>query len=155
MPAKMTMQGRQAVGRKMQALAGKIRVPVQKAVTDGAEQIARQQRNLVPERTGKLKRSIVVTPPGQSTPAYSQPGGSSRTREYEAKVTAGNSEVRYAHLVEYGTASHPQGGQFTGTQHPGTPAEPYFWPGYRLERKPVRAKIRREIRKAIKAAYEA
>jgi HK97 gp10 family phage protein len=155
MVASMKVQGRREIGRKMRALPARIKQPVQKAVTEGAEEIARMQRNLAPEHTGKLKKSIRVTPPGQTTPSHSQPGGARTTREFEALVTAGDDEVRYPHLVEYGTAPHPQGGLGEGTQHPGTTAQPFFWPGYRLARKRVRVKVKRAIGKAVKAGFEA
>lgn len=44
----------------------------------GAQEVADAQRQLVPVDEGNLKASITVTMPGQSTPAHSQPGGSTR-----------------------------------------------------------------------------
>lgn len=41
-----------------------------------------------------------------------------------ALITVGNSDVRYAHLVEYG---HSSG--FNGST---VPPHPFFWPGLRL-----------------------
>lgn len=77
------------------------------ALEKGAEEVAAAQRALAPDdpATGApdLRTSIAVTPPGQATPAYSQPGGSRMASELEALVTAGNTDVRYAHLQEYGT----------------------------------------------------
>lgn len=77
---------------------------VLKALTTSAESIASTQRALAPEDTGALKDSITVTLPGQSTPPYSQPGGNRVAGDNEIIVTAGNSDVRYPHLVEHGTA---------------------------------------------------
>jgi HK97 gp10 family phage protein len=153
MVAKMTVEGREALARKIRALSDKVRVPVQNAVVQGAEDIADTQRTFVPVDEGDLKASIHVTKPGETTPAHSQPGGSRVAREYEAIVTAGNDRVRYPHLVEFGTKPHPQGGMFEGTEHPGTPAQPYFWPGYRLVRKRVRSRVKRIIGKAIKTEF--
>ena len=98
--------------------------------------MARTMRALVPEDTGALKASITVTGPGQATPAYSQPGGAVLVGETQAAVTAGNTDVRYAHLVEY------------GTRH--AAAQPFFWPAERLHRKKATAKIRRAIGKAVR-----
>ena len=53
-------------------------------------------------------------------------------------ITAGNSDVRYPHLQEYGTTFHP--------------AQPFFFPAYRLHKKKVLAAIKRGIGKAIKEA---
>ncbi len=89
--------------------------------------------------TGALIDSITVTAPGQSTPAYSQPGGSRVAGETEVIVTAGNSEVRYPHLVEYGTSD--------------TEAQPFFWPALRLLRKRLQNRINRAAKKAVKDAW--
>ncbi len=89
--------------------------------------------------TGALIDSIAVTMPGHSPPAYSQPGGSRVAGETEVIVTAGNSDVRYAHLVEYGTAD--------------ANAQPFFWTAFRLLRNRAQNRINRAAKKAIKDAW--
>lgn len=89
--------------------------------------------------TGALIDSIAVTMPGQSPPAYSQPGGSRVAGDTEVIVTAGNSDVRYAHLVEYGTSE--------------ADAQPFFWPAFRLTRKRLQNRINRAAKKAVKDAW--
>ena len=37
---------------------------------------------------------------------------------------------RHGHLVEFGTAPHVNGGQFAGTMHPGTKAQPFMRPAW-------------------------
>ncbi|WP_226576668.1 HK97-gp10 family putative phage morphogenesis protein [Acuticoccus sediminis] len=127
-----------------------VREEVEKAIVQGAEEIADTARRFAPERSGNLKKSIVVTKPGHSTPAHSQPGGTKTVGPLSAAVTAGNSDVRYAHLVEYGTKPHEVGGIFEGAQHPGSVARPFFWPAYRLHRKKVKARVKRAIGKALR-----
>lgn len=127
-----------------------MRAEVEKAIIQGGEEMVSVARHLAPKKSGDLAASIVVTKPGESTPAHSQPGGSNVVGPLSAKVTAGNTNVRYAHLVEYGTQGHPQGGQFQGTQHPGTTAQPFFWPAYRLTRKRIKARIKRAVGKALR-----
>lgn len=112
---------------------------VLKALTTSAESIASTQRALAPEDTGALKDSITVTLPGQSTPPYSQPGGNRVAGDNEIIVTAGNSDVRYPHLVEHGTAH--------------ASAQPFFWPGFRLQRKHAQQRIDRAGRKALRDAW--
>lgn len=51
-------------------------------------------------------------------------------------MTAGNKDVRYAHLVEYGTQE--------------AQAQPYFWPAFRLLRKKITARIKRAASTAVK-----
>ena len=58
--------------------------------------------------------------------------------ENAAVVTVGNSDVRYGHLVEYGTAD--------------TAAQPFFWPSVRLLRKRTTDRIKRAITKAVREA---
>lgn len=142
MDAKIT--GGARIKRLMDQLPKEIVDDVERAVLKGAREVADAQRLLVPVDTGDLRDSIHVTPAGQTSPAYSQPGGAEVVGPLSARVTAGNSDVRYAHLVEYGTG--PRDG------HPGTPAQPFFWPGYRLSRQRVTSRIKREISKAIRRA---
>lgn len=89
--------------------------------------------------TGALIDSIAVTLPGHSTPAYSQPGGARVAGETEVLVTAGNTDVRYPHLVEYGTSD--------------TDAQPFFWPAFRLLRKRLQNRNNRAAKKAVKDAW--
>ena len=96
-------------------------------------------RSVAPVDTGALRDSIAVTLPGESTPPYSQPGGSRVAGPTEVIVTAGNSDVRYPHLVEYGT-SHSE-------------AQPFFWPVFRLLKTRFKRRDSRAIRKAIKDAW--
>jgi hypothetical protein len=70
--------------------------------------------------------------------------------DLSVRISAGNSKVRYAHLIEFGTAPHINGGVFAGTEHPGTQAQPFFYPTYRRLRRRARSRISRAVTKAIK-----
>jgi HK97 gp10 family phage protein len=121
------------------------------AVVEGANEVAALQKYLAPEDDGDLKDSIHVTLPGQTTPPYSQPGGSQRARENQALITAGDTNVRYAHLVEYGTRKGwVNKGLFSGTTHPPLKAQPFFFPAWRALRQRARGRITRAINKAVK-----
>ena len=140
--------------RRMRAIPKAARLAVKPALVQGANEIAVLQRGMAASSrdTGALIDSIVVTGPGQSTPPYSQPGGAMVVPENMAVVTAGNTDVRYAHLVEFGTRARMlSSGSQAGT-HPGTPAQPFFWPGFRLGRKRALNRIKRAIGKAIREA---
>lgn len=54
-------------------------------------------------------------------------------------ITVGGTDVRYPHLVEYGTSN--------------TPAQPFFWPAYRLLKKRIRNRIKRSISKAVREEW--
>lgn len=123
---------------RMRAIPKAVREAVQPALVKGAEETADLMRQMAESSrdTGALIDSITVTGPGQTTPPYSQPGGSYTVQENQAVITAGNSEVRYPHLVEHGTKE--------------AEAQPFFWPGFRLGRKRAAARIKRAMSKAIR-----
>lgn len=135
----MSDNGLDRMNRRFAAVLTNVREVVQPALVKGAEEIAATQRQLAPEDTGALKDSITVTPPGGTTPAYSQPGGSRTAKDGEALVTAGNVAVRYPHLVEYGTSD--------------APAQPFFWPGFRLMRQRSLNRVSRAIGKAVRTGW--
>lgn len=125
---------------RMRAIPLAARKAVVPALLKSAEEIAAMQRGLAQSSrdTGALINSITVTGPGTSTPPYSQPGGAMAVPENMAVITAGNKDVRYPHLVEYGTGK--------------AAAKPFFWPGFRLGRKRALNRIKRAIGKAIREA---
>ena len=120
----------------MRAIPKGVRASVGPALVTSANEIADLQRSLAPRDDGELIESITVTGPGERTPAYSQPGGSTTVPENSAAITAGNSDVRYPHLQEHGTTRHA--------------AQPFFWPGFRLGRRRALNRIKRAIGKAVK-----
>ena len=124
--------------RRMRAIRLDGAKAVQPALLKGAQEIADTIEALAPERSGDLKNSVTVTRPGGVTPPYSQPGGQTVLAPNQAAVTVGSSDVRYPHLVEYGTAT--------------APAQPFFWPGYRLSRTKALRRIKRAIGKAVRDA---
>ncbi|MGE0853646.1 MAG: HK97-gp10 family putative phage morphogenesis protein [Hyphomicrobiaceae bacterium] len=124
--------------RRMAAIPKAARLAVRPALERSAEELAETMRRLAPVDEGDLKESIAVTPPGGTTPAYSQPGGSRVAGETEILITVGNTDVRYAHLLEYGTTK--------------AHAQPFFWPAYRLLKKKLQGRIKRSVAKAIREA---
>lgn len=135
-------EGLSSFQRRMRAIPLAVREGVAPSLLKGGEIVADAIRSLAPDdpRTDApdLHSSVVVTGPGQSTPPYSQPGGESVVPENAVAVTVGNTDVRYPHLVEYGTKN--------------AAAQPYFWPGFRLSRKRAAGVIKRAISKAIREA---
>ncbi|WGD32015.1 HK97 gp10 family phage protein [Ancylobacter sp. WKF20] len=123
--------------RRLQAIPRAAVAAVTPALIKAANEMADTMRQLAPEDTGALRDSIAVTPPGQSTPPYSQPGGSAVAPSNAVLITAGNTEVRYPHLVEHGTAE--------------APAQPFFWPAFRLHRKKAASGIKRAVAKAVRS----
>ena len=104
--------------RRMRAIPEAVARGVEPALIRAAVEVAKTQEALAPRLTGALAMSIDVTGPGQQTPPYSQPGGAYSVPQNCAAVTVGGPDVRYPHLVEHGTRN--------------APAQPFFWPGFRL-----------------------
>lgn len=135
--------------RKLERLAPAARQELTAANKRSAEEMVGYARQFAPVRTGRLRDSIVATPPGQTPPDHSQ--GARIVPPGAYMVTAGNSRVRYAHLVEFGAAPHTAGGRFAGARHPGAPRQPFFFPAYRLIRKRHKSRAGRAIGKSIRA----
>lgn len=130
------------IGRLKQRFAAipkSVKETVQPTLNKQAEKMAASMRSFVPVDDGDLKGSIDVTPAGGQTTPYSQPGGSMTVPENAAAITVGNSDVRYGHLVEYGTAK--------------ANAQPFFWPAVRLNNKKAKQAIKRSIGRAVKKEW--
>lgn len=141
----------QRIGGKFKKIRTKAKKAADVALRQGAEEIVALQKRLAPVDDGDLQMSITYTAPGNLTPPYSQPGGQQMAREGQYLITAGDTRVRYAHLVEWGTKSGwINGGEYDGTIHPPLKPQPYFWPAWRSLRKRAKSRITRAINKAIK-----
>jgi len=134
--------GLSRIQRRLNAIPRYVKERMAVVTVEEANRVAEDMRTMaMPSKdTGALIDSITVTPGGQSTPPYSQPGGSSSAPEGGAMITAGNTDVRYPHLVEYG---------HTGPNGTVVEPQPFFWPAVRLNLNKVRARLRREAKKAI------
>lgn len=137
---------------KMAAMPPAVRSAIRQALAEGADMIADEARRLAPKDTGKLRDSIKQTWGGGKARYSSLAGGTDGGGDPDLTViiSAGNSGVRYAHLVEFGTAPHLNGGLFAGSRHPGTAPQPFFYPAYRANRRRVKARISRATTRAVK-----
>jgi HK97 gp10 family phage protein len=126
---------------RLDAIPKSVREAVQPALVKSGAELVATMRQLAPEDTGALKDSIVATLPGDRTPPYSQPGGARIVGDTEVVVTAGNSGVRYPHLVEYGTAE--------------AAAQPFFWTAFRLLKRRMENRIKRAVGKAVRDGWKA
>lgn len=129
--------------RRLAAVPADIKAAIQPTLLKQAEAMAATMRGLAPDdpttSAPDLKTSIEVTPGGQHTPPYSQPGGSMVVAENAVAITAGNEDVRYPHLQEYGTTRHP--------------AQPFFWPAVRLHQKKAARAIKAAIGRAVRQSW--
>lgn len=124
--------------KKMERLQMAPGEKIDAALVRSATRVQKAQQTAAPKDTGALADSIAVTKPGETTPAYSQPGGSRVARAHEVIVTAGNSDVRYPHLVEFGTST--------------AEAQPFFLNTFYEMREREEKNLTRVGRKAIREA---
>lgn len=128
--------GLSRIQQRLNAIPQDVKAALEPALLKQAETIASTMQTLAPVDQGDLRDSITVTGPGQSTPPYSQPGGAQIVPDNAVAITVGEETVRYPHLVEYGTAK--------------TPAQPFFWPAYRLHRMKAKKALKRAAGAAVR-----
>lgn len=155
------VMGLVALEKKLKRLPDVAKDEIKKEIAAGAEAIVAMAKSLVPVDNGDLRDSIGWTfgkaPKGSLTLgkiAAAQVGG-----ELTATVYAGNDEVFWARWVEFGVAPHStaQGADISRNkrqggdkQHPGSRAQPFFFPSYRANKKQIVRKIRAAQRRAAK-----
>jgi HK97 gp10 family phage protein len=126
--------------KRLAAIPQAVKEAAQVTTLKQAETIAKTMRQFAPDDPATsapdLKSSIVVTPAGGQTPAYSQPGGAMTVPENAVAITVGNSDVRYPHLVEYGTKK--------------AAAQPFFWAAFRIHRTKTQRAIKSAVGRAVR-----
>ncbi|KAB2792884.1 HK97 gp10 family phage protein [Brucella anthropi] len=146
----MAILGLKSLNRKLKALPALAEAAIKLSMEQGADEIVAMMKRLVPVDNGDLRDSIGWT--WGDAPSYSQRVGAVKSKSDNLKITiyAGNSKVRYAHLVEFGSAPHINGGMFAGTQNPGAKAQPFFFVSFRSLRRRTKSRITRAINKSAK-----
>ncbi|WP_018634405.1 HK97-gp10 family putative phage morphogenesis protein [Neomegalonema perideroedes] len=118
----------------------------------GAARIVAMQKRLAPKDSGELRDAIM----------WETKKGTASTRVFvNYSKSNGKPRAPHAHLVEFGTGPHVieserpmgAGGVFgRRVEHPGTPAQPFFYPAYRSERPKLKREARNALREAAKRA---
>ncbi|WP_306113272.1 MULTISPECIES: HK97-gp10 family putative phage morphogenesis protein [unclassified Roseovarius] len=124
--------------KRLKAIPGDVLDGLRPALVKGAQDIADAMETLVPEDTGDLQNTITVTGPNDTTPAYAAGGGKRTAGPQQALVTVGSPEVRYGHIVEFGSVK--------------TEAQPFMRPAFRLKKAKVMRRIQTAVNKVIKKA---
>lgn len=125
-----------ALEKRLLAIPREVMAELRPALLKSAGDIADAMEQLAPEDTGDLVNTITVTGPGETTPPYASGGGSVTLPENVAAVTIGSPEVRYAHILEWGSVKME--------------AKPFILPAFRLKKAKVLRRIQSAITKAIK-----
>ena len=152
----MAMRNRERLLRKLAALPPAVRKQMRAAIVASAEQIVAAQKRLAPRKTGALAASIGYSM-GSYTPANPNvrgvtSGGGAGDPDLTAVIHAGDAAAFYARWVEFGTKGHVNKGLYEGSEHPGSRPTPFFFPGYRAQKRSVKSRMSRAMRKGIKEA---
>lgn len=134
------------------------------AMETGAAEMVALMKSLAPKKSGTLANSIGWTwgdAPKGAMALGRMRGRGSTGRKY-ITIYAGDGDAYYARFIEFGTQGHTikaknapvlhlHGGIFVEeVQHPGSTAQPFFYPAYRALRRRVRGRITRQMKKAIR-----
>ncbi len=129
----MKIQNRDRLRRKIKALPALVREELGAAIQKSADEITAIQRSMAPEDDGTLKSTIHNDYDPDDLRATLTAGGEATTVPVRDGLDA---DYDYALGQEFGTAKMP--------------ANPFFFPGYRLGKKRAKGRITRAINKAAK-----
>ena len=143
--AKIT--GRDRLRFVLTKLPKEMRTELRATILIEADGIADIQRRLA--HSDRVRDGITVTPGDRDVARYNKLRSKRSVKDPELAAII-SSDHFIAPLEEFGTSPHLNEGRFPGTQHPGTPPKPSFYPGWRAGRKRAQNKINKAARKAIK-----
>lgn len=130
--------GRDRLRNRFRKLPEIAKEEARKGIGKGADELVAMMKRLAPRDDGDLIRAIRWF------------WTAARGGFLAVKISASSLKVRYAHLVEFGTAPHKQGGRFKGTMHPGTSPQPFFYPSYRALKRRLLNLQRGGFRRALR-----
>lgn len=146
--ARVYLKGLPQLKAKLVRLKRQTEAEVLPAMAAAADKVVAMMKRLAPVDDGDLRDSIGWTfgdaPEGSIRVATVKQGA------LRVTIYAGNEKAFHARFVEFGTGPHAQGGQFAGTEHPGMPAQPFFFVSYRAMKKEIKAMIRRAVSDAVR-----
>lgn len=132
------VQGLANFQRQWGAIPAKVRAEVRKAMEDVADEIVAQMYSVAPHRTGDLAGSIGWTwGDGPKGSFIIGTVGRSEYATMRITIYAGDKDAFYARFHEFGTVNMP--------------ANPFFYPVWRVKRKSAKNRITRAMNKAIRA----
>lgn len=128
----------------MERIPKEVAVSLESAVTEGAEGMAQTMRSSVAQGIDgrhELLESIRVTPGSHPLRKVVRAGGPLTTKKagggfLRRLISGRGKEYDYANAVEFGTQEMP--------------AQPFFWPSYRLTKRPFRSRIARKVNAVMK-----
>lgn len=151
------VKGVSEMNKRFADIPKRLEVAASAAMEKGAQELVDMMKRIVPVDDGDLRDSIGWT--WGDAPAGAKVISQSNEDRRGLKITvyAGSEKAFYAAWVEFGTSPHnvAQGGgnkSFSGDAHghPGSRAQPFFFPSYRSLRKRIQSRIKRQTRAAMK-----
>lgn len=149
----MTIEGLDRLRRKLtKTLPEAAKAHIREALEQSANETVAAMKSLAPVDDGDLQMSISWT--WGDTPKGFRAIATSKAKAGDMHITifAGGGDAYYARFIEFGTAPHKNKGKFAGSQHPGTAAQPFFYPGWRLVSRRVKGRVTRAVNKAAREA---
>lgn len=136
----------------MSSIPDAVKKQIRPTIEKNAKKINNLQKQLAPVDTGALRLNISysmgASPVLSSSASFSTTGKKTGDPDLSAFLYAGTEDKSekgwYARFVEFGTA--PRAG------HPGTDAQPFFYPAIRLLTRDVKRSIQRAFNKGLKEA---
>ena len=113
------------------------------------EPVAESARGMVPVRSGDLQKSIEVSGKLSKRQAKEARKAIAAGVPMAAVTTYVGSNSPVAHLVEFGTAPHINGGRFKGSHHPGTAPQPFMRPAWDANKQAVLDSLSDDLRAEI------
>lgn len=138
---------------KLRALREEVQAPVRQELAASAGDLVAMMKRLVPDGPGKgaydlgetIRFKFGADEGGGSDPVTGRSAATSVT------IMAGDDKNPEARWVEFGTAPHKNEGMYRGTDHPGAPPRPFFFPSYRAMKKQIKNRVNKAIRNAVRS----
>lgn len=144
--ARVYLKGLPKLKAKLQKLAKDASPTMRKALARAASMVVIEIKSRA--EWARVRKSVGWT--FGTPPKYSQTLGVMGEGELRATIYVGGKSQRISHWLEHGTRPHFNKGMFEGSIHPGTVAQPFFFPGWRSKRTQVRKMIREAMQKSIR-----
>lgn len=171
--ARSRVKGLERLNRQLRALPDAVKREVSAALEAEAAEMAEAIRRAAPRDTGALAASVGSGPGAPPQGSVLRGGPLSEVAQVKAgdgllfSVWAGSDDAYWARWVEFGTAGARRGdrmgarnsdvnqskalGRQSYRTHPGTPAQPFFYPTVRARTRDTKRRVSKAARDAIKA----
>lgn len=160
MTGSAAIKGDLSLFRKLTVMPDAVRLAVRDAMEKQAEECVDMMRRLAPRgESGALAASIGWTWGGK-VPQGAIGIAAVGNGDMSITIFAGSKTAYYARWIEFGTSPHSlvkgsgtksgKGRSEYGARHPGTVAQPFFFPSWRALRKTIRRRIQYATRAAVK-----